>query len=667
MAAVLVALLLVPFGVSLWRAHDVGWLPSGDDALIGLRSLDVTTAHRPLIGQPSTSHLYSDDIDAHHPGPIEFYWLAAPIRALGPSAGMLVGIAAINIASVLVALWVVLRRAGPGVAAWSAVLLGGVLWSEGTAVLSDPISSSAGSIPLLALAALAWAIFDGDVRLLPLGAAFAAWVLQQHLAIVVPAAALVAFALSGCTVHGALRWWRAREGADPDEPHPVEADPAPSTDRPWWPWVVAALATSLVLWAPVAWQQLTGHPGNLTAIVEYARTSDSPSLGWARGARQAVRALGAPPMLLRTDLRGDQLYDGPMSVLDVAVGVGSYALLAAAALVARRRRPALASLSALVLVLALAGIYTGSSVPRSVEAFRANFYRWTFVVSWLGLTALGWGAALAARRLLAARSGAAPSGVALRWAPGLAVVALVVPTVATLTTSGYDDARRDQDGFGAMQHVSDAAIDRAREVGATRVTLVPRGRSAVLASTSALAMQLESAGFEVVVPPDLEERFWGAHRILREGEDPGLVLQLVTAAGPVPAGPGEAVATAELNPEARGLLDPLVAQARGAELVVSDRAEEILAEHYATEGERAFLRKVMAGLSTDPEPVLTSEGSLDLLIDGYFVEPAFDVDALRALRAQLPLAKVNDDDTFELREIDAAALAELVPSWAGDG
>ena len=83
-AAALVALLLVPFAVSLARAADVAWLPSGDDALIGLRSLDALTPERALIGQPSTSHLYADDVGAHHPGPIEFFWLAIPVRVLAP-------------------------------------------------------------------------------------------------------------------------------------------------------------------------------------------------------------------------------------------------------------------------------------------------------------------------------------------------------------------------------------------------------------------------------------------------------------------------------------------------------------------------------------------------------------------------------------------------------
>ncbi|MEZ5138195.1 MAG: hypothetical protein R2711_05365 [Acidimicrobiales bacterium] len=658
-AVALVVALLVPFGASLARAARVGWLPSGDDALIGLRSLDAFGEHRPLIGQPSTSHLYADDGDTHHPGPIEFYWLALPVRLLGPSVGMLAGIAAVNVGALLVALWVVLRRAGPGVAAWSAVVMSGVLWSQGTALLSDPISSSAGSIALLALAAVAWAVADGDVRLVPLGAVIASWVLQQHLAIVVPAAALVAFAGAGLGAHGVGRWraGRPREagGADDEERRPER----------WWPWLVGGLATALVLWSPVLWQQATGDPGNLTAIVRYAREGGTDSIGWLAGARQAVRALGFPPLLVQWDLQGDDIFNGPLAWYDLLAALVAYGTLVATVPLAWARRRTLSVLALTVLVLAVAGAWNGASIPDSVEAFRANFYRWTFVVAWLGLTALGWVGALAARRLLLRRELALPPTVP-RLAPAFAVVAVLVPAVAACATAGFDDERRDQNGFGAMRTVSDAAIERAEQVDASRITIVPRGSSAVLASTSALAMQLEAAGYEVRVPTDLEARFWGDHRILQEGEDPGeLILQLVTSRGPVPSGPGEPLARVELNPELRKVLDPLIAEASGATVEVSDEGEALLAERYDDPDQRDFLRAVLATLPTKPEAVLTSPAALELLADGYLAAPSFDPDALREVAAHLPLRDVNLDDEFELRAIDEGTLAELVPSWSG--
>src|SRR4051794_9652176 len=75
-AAVMVVMLLVPFGVGLYRAAHGHWLPSGDNALIALRTRDVFSHHPPLVGQPSTAAQYVQTSKARHPGPIEFYAMA---------------------------------------------------------------------------------------------------------------------------------------------------------------------------------------------------------------------------------------------------------------------------------------------------------------------------------------------------------------------------------------------------------------------------------------------------------------------------------------------------------------------------------------------------------------------------------------------------------------
>lgn len=644
-AIAMVALVLVPFAASAVRAAHVGWIPSGDDALIGLRAHDAFTSERPLIGQPSTSHLYGPEAGTAHPGPIEFYWLAVPLRVLGPDVGMILGALAFNLASVLVAAWVVLRRAGPAVAGWAMVLLAGVLWSEGTAVLSDPISSNAGGLALLALAAIAWAVADDDIRLLPLGAVFASWVAQQHLAIVVPAVGLVAFAVGALVVRGIVR---IRRGG-----------PRPRS----WPWVVGALGVVLVLWSPVLWQQLTGADGNLTAIVHYARTSDSVPLGWFPALRQAIRAVGFPPLLARSDLAGDTFFNGPLSIVEVASALASYAALVAIVVLAWARRRALALLAATALVLAAAGTYNGSKVPDSVEAFRVNFYRWAFVVAWLAWLAIGWAAALAVRSVLARRGSRVPAAVP-RFAPALAVVLMLLPAVGAVATAGADDERRDQDGFSAMREMADAAVGEADRTGADRVTLVLRGRSAVLAAGSALTLQLEDAGHPTTVP---EQRIagWGRHRVLEPGDDPGdLVLVLVSGRGDVPDGPGRTIARVDMNEDLRPLVAPLAKAARSQPPVVGERAEALLAERYPPE-QRDYVRSVMAAIQTEPEAVLTDQEFLGLLADGYYESPQFDPEQVAKLQAALPADIVNEDDVFELRVLTRAQLAEVAPDWAG--
>jgi hypothetical protein len=646
-AALMVVLLAVPVVDSVGRAVEMGWIPAGDDALIGLRALDVGTDDATLVGQPSTSHLYGPDEGTSHPGPIEFVWLAAPMRVLGATTGMLVAIAAMNLATVLIAVWVVLRRAGPAVAAWSAVLAGAALWAGGSALLSDPISSSAGAIGLFALAALGWAIADGDVRLLPLGAGVTAWVAQQHLSIVMPAAALVAYALSGLSLHALGRRRARRRSGDSDE----DPNPAP----PWWPWVLGAAGLSALLWSPVVIDQVTGDPGNLTALVRYTGSTETETIGFISGVRQAARALGVPPVLVREDLVGRDFFAGPLRPVEVVVALALLGALVAIALAAWRRRRSLSTLAGAALVLGAAGVWNGSQIPRSVEAFRISFYRWTYVVAWLGWIAVGWATGLALRRLLAQRDVEVPQRVG-RLAPVAAAVALLVPTVLGVTTTGDNDQRRDQDGFSALATIGDVAAAEAD--GAAGVTLVLRGRSAVLSSGAALGLRLAAAGHDISVA-EQDSRFWGEHRILQDDQPGSVILLLATGRGSVPPGPGRVVASVDLNEDLRDDLAPLVAAAEGAEVVPSDRADEILARTFEPP-QHATIRAFMDTIDTAPEWILTDERLVSMVRAGYYDSPSFDSQHLEALAAQLPAATVNDDDVFELRVLDAAELAALV-------
>ena len=673
LAAGLVALLLVPFGASLGRAIHQEWLPSGDDALIGLRSLDVFSRHLPLVGQPSTSHLYGDKISTAHPGPIEFYWLAVPVRLFGAAAGMIVGIGLANLAGVLVAAWVVFRRCGPAVGAWSLVLLGGVLWSEGTAVLTDPISSNAGGIPMLALAALAWAVADGDLRLLPLAALFGSWVAQQHLAIVAPAASLVALAVVGATLGITVPWWRRRparsDDAPPDAEPGLEPDAEPD-DGPagprLWPWLVAAVAVAFVCWSPVLWQQLTGHPGNITAVLDYAGSSDTAKLGWPSGVRQAVRALGWPPLLVRSNLGGEDFFGAPLHPAEVVLGAVGYLVLVASVITMWRRHRPIALLAGSAIVLAIGGIYNGSTIPDSIESFRINFYRWAFVVAWLSWIVFGWLLAHGASALLR-RRGAATAGppASLRWvAPVAAALALLVPAVASAATAGHDDQRRDQAGFRIMRRAADAAVAEANGKG--RVTLVLRGQSAVLASGPALTMALSAHGHDVVLPA-VEPRFYGSHRVLGAGDDPGdLILELVTGRGSVPSGPGRVILHDDLNGGLNRAMAPLVEQARSAPVEVGPDADRLLRRHWKTDSERTYIRTILAKIAVTPEAVLSDPKLLAVIGDGYFSSPRFDRDGLASVRAHLPARTVNNDDVFEVRVLTRAQLAEEVPAWAKD-
>jgi hypothetical protein len=163
----------------------------------------------------------------------------------------------------------------------------------------------------------------------------------------------------------------------------------------------------------------------------------------------------------------------------------------------------------------------------------------------------------------------------------------------------------------------------------------------------------------------MEGRFWGHQRLLGPHDDPGLVLEVLSVRGPIAAAPGRLLVRVGLNEELRKDLDPLVAQARGAEVVVSPDGPELLADRFPGADQQAFLRAAVEKLPTDPETILTSDTILELLADGYLESPALDPEALRSVARQLPLRDVNLDDVLELRAVSDDELRAVVPTWKG--
>jgi len=98
---------------------------------------------------------YGDKIQTNHPGPIEFYLLAAPLRVLGMSAGPLLTAAAINAGGAGSSrLWgpcVPPARTHGDVCGPGVLMLGGDLVGAGTAVLTDTLSSNMTMYSLLLL------------------------------------------------------------------------------------------------------------------------------------------------------------------------------------------------------------------------------------------------------------------------------------------------------------------------------------------------------------------------------------------------------------------------------------------------------------------------------------------------------------------------------------
>ncbi|HEY4376674.1 MAG TPA: hypothetical protein VGM93_05930, partial [Acidimicrobiales bacterium] len=269
-----------PALISAVVAARRGWLPVGDNALIGLRISEVLRGHLPLIGQPSASQVVGAGPPTSHPGPIEFY-LFTPFAALfGVRAALVLGAAGVNGAAMAGTTWVALRRGGLVAMGLASIVVLLVARSLSGNALHDPISSSIGTLPTLLLAFLAWSVTAGDDALLPLLVLVATFVMQDHLVYLALGGPLVVWAVGTVA-------WRRRHGA-PRRPSP---------------WTRPILAVVALAWLPVVVQELVGHPGNLTALAQ-TFTHVNPAHHGASGGRLSF-AIGrlaysmAPPTLLR--------------------------------------------------------------------------------------------------------------------------------------------------------------------------------------------------------------------------------------------------------------------------------------------------------------------------------------------------------------------------------
>ncbi|WP_426573499.1 hypothetical protein [Aquihabitans sp. McL0605] len=634
--------LVAPFAASVINSARVDWTPSNDEALIALRVHEVFSAHPPLTGQPSTaSHYVKDDPPPRHPGPIEFYLLAPTVKLLGSDLGMPIGVGIINAGSVLIAAWVVFRRGGVMAGLLGSVVISSLAWSEGPALLTDPISSNAGGIPMLALAALAWAIVDGDIRLLPLTALVLAYVAQQHLAVLGVALGISLYIGLGVllSVVAWLRWRRTRAGTDPptdpvdaaiagvpETTAPVVDDSVPDPVGPL-PWILGAVGVSLVAWLPVLIDQLWGS-GNISRMGRFAQSSEREVQGFWSGVHQGLRALGAPPLVLRTRLSGVDMF-APLSKAAIAGSLLVIVALVAIAVLDRRRNRSRATLAVTALVTALIGAYNGTNVPASLEAQRINFYRWMFVTSVLAWIALLWalGSWLARRRAVAERSPQLRPIVA-----GVALVAIALIPVASIGFAG-PRVRRDQALFD-FEHTMNAKVAEATK-GKRRVLVIPLGASAVLATAPPVALELVEQGHVLGVPRNQDEGY-GDRNVEKGDYDAAVVI--VSATDPIDPLPGKLVARLDLDP-ARAARAEAADQIRGQDVVVSPNADEVLRGLHGedgllqNDGQRAFVAQVLASLADDPEEALRSPVVLEALKAGYFTSPVIDPDLLDELIA----------------------------------
>ena len=248
LAAVALPVLAVVVSAA-WRQ----WYASSDQAIMLMRTFDVGGRDTPLLGAWSRWGW-------SHPGPV-VYWAIAPFARVLGQRGALVGAGLINTAAVAGSVAVVVRRAGMAKTAAAALVVAMVVHAAGSERLVDIWNPTIAFFPFFFFLFLIWSVVGGDRWLLPGAVAVGSFSVQAHVGY-----ALVVGGLLLATTIWALV---ARRG-DRRRHSRLQQLVA---------WGSAAVV--LVMWAPAVVEQLTGDPGNLSALAEYGADPDEPAAGWS--------------------------------------------------------------------------------------------------------------------------------------------------------------------------------------------------------------------------------------------------------------------------------------------------------------------------------------------------------------------------------------------------
>jgi hypothetical protein len=331
----LLALLLVSLG-----RLGATYAPDGDNAAIEMQVRDIGH-HAVLLGAYSRAGWY-------HPGPALFYLLWLPYQLTRHASLSLVAAATmINLLSVAGVVAIVHRRAGRAAAWWAAIVLLLELRVLGAADIQNVWNPKISILPFALFLVAAWSVLCDDRWLLPVAAGVGSFVVQCHVGFIFPVAAV------GLLVAGRVLIRL---------PH----------DRSWYRPLGITIAVTAVMWAPPVIQQLTGHPGNLTAILRYSRTPRG-TWGWQEAANTVMTQIGRLPAWIVGRKPVPILYGSPkLPLWPGLLGVGA---LAAVTVVAARGRQI--DVLWLVLLVVIAGFGAAAFVDR------VDGPDWSYLGDWI--------------------------------------------------------------------------------------------------------------------------------------------------------------------------------------------------------------------------------------------------------------------------------------------
>lgn len=352
---------VVPIAAAALRAVFTDWVPIGDSAYFTLRSLDVATAHHPLLGAWSSGST-DVDRDVNNLGPLQLD-LLAPFTKIAPFAGTAVGVAVVHIVSVVAIAWVVRRVGGDRLVPPMMAAVALMTWVMGSEMLITPRQHQYLLIPFLLVITSAWAATSGDRwALVPLVAA-GSLVAQTHLSYPILLVGLLVPVVVG-QVLAARR--------SPETPL-----------RTWRRPLLVSGALVVVLWIQPLIDQLWGW-GNAGAVLR--SSGDTEAAGVATGVRIVADVLAGRAGYSRP---GYGVFD-PNARVASGLQVAIFALVLTGIVVGlalairRLGRSSTTAWFGVASALLIAAIVNATQLPETIFGFNAFNYRWLWpIASWL--------------------------------------------------------------------------------------------------------------------------------------------------------------------------------------------------------------------------------------------------------------------------------------------
>ena len=480
----LIALLLVSVG-----RLGATYSPDGDNALIEMHVRDI--GHHPvLVGAYSRGGWF-------HPGPALYYLLWLPYQIAWHASGSLITAATlINLLCVAGIIAIVHRRAGRAAAWWAAIVLLLDLRVLGATALQSVWNPSISILPFALFLVTAWSVLCDDYWLLPVTAGVGSFVVQCHVGFIFPVAAIGVLVAARTVI-------RLRH------------------DRRWYRPLAITIAVAAVMWTPPVIDELTGHPGNLTAILRYARARRG-TWGWQEGANTIMTQIGRLPAWIVGRKPVPILYGSPkLPLWPGLLGVGALVLITVVA--ARRRQT---DVLWLVLLVVVVGLAAGAFVDR------VDGPDWSYLGDWISsIGVVLWiavGVCLLPRRWSLARSTPVTAGLgalAALLAIGGTWNALAAPRFGSTTSPTITHLAAAGRQWASANHVHAVKLDFGPD---------PDLSLSVLGAGTGVVLQLERHGITTKVDPIWRLQF-GPSRTLR-GQWRGPVVVVGTSFAPPPDG-----------------------------------------------------------------------------------------------------------------------------------